>query len=1015
MERRQVIVLFVDLVGSSRLAATLDPEDFGALISGYRSAAAAEIESRGGFVVRYIGDGVVACWGYPRSREHDSRRAIASALAIVAAMEGINREEIVPGVRLSVRIAIDSGVVVVGQIGPSLAGTREIVGEAPTIASRVQQLAEANTVLVTEAVREMAGQNFEFEPRGSHNLRGISEPVTVYRAIDKRPDSDLTSEASSAIFGRDSEQAWLDEHWRIVERGRGQTVAIIGEPGIGKTALVGELRRKLSERAERSLVCHCFEEGQLTPLLPVCDLVRQTIGLAAFSDTKTVRRRITAIAARDGLDRGSSLQILTPLLDARSGSMVNFQSHPQLNPVSFIAEWFATLAARAPMLIVVEDVHWADETSIRFFELLSQRASAARLLLILTSRTSFKERTFRGAETSVLPLGPLNDATVEKLVTRLAGTKGTEVGMERAIARRAEGNPFFAGELVQLAARARPLGRPPDLLVFPSTLNASLLARLDDLGELRWVAQTAAVIGRDFDALVLAKVLELSLADLKPKLEELIAAGILSVTREGLSATHTFKHSLIREAAYSSLLKARRAVLHGKTANVIVTEFPLAAQQHPELVAQHFEGTSFYTEAVRWWALAGEQAGRRSVTTDAIRLLERARALCARLPKQAASLARAQVLNSLGVQYIAAYGYASAAVERVFGEAVAVLDGGEDASQPLLFALWGLNAHSMVRGDVPRALALGAQILRLAESAGDADMLLQGHRVQGLASLLSALHDATANHCHALLERYDSAAHEHHRYRFGGDPKALALAQLAWSEWIMGRIESSDRHANEAVALARSLAHPHTLVYALGVNSLRLLTANDSELAEAVAGETREIAAKHGFSYWIAWSDIVLAAAWGTADPNRADSLLGVAIDRYQLTGARQLIPFALARKAECLIDLHRTEMARGLIDEGLSLVETTGVRLYQAELLRLRGLAYQLDGLSGLDDLAAAADLALRQGALSFVLRSLIAMGDCAGREGLPAGERLRLAETIHRMEGAPETAEMKRARALV
>jgi class 3 adenylate cyclase/DNA-binding transcriptional MerR regulator len=1008
--------MFVDLVGSSRLAATLDPEDFGTVIAGYRRVAAADIEARDGIVVRYIGDGVVACWGYPRSRERDARRSIEAALAIVAAIQALDPAELPLGVTLNVRIALDSGVVMVGQIGPSLAGAAEIVGEAPVIAARVQQLAEPNTVLVTETVRQMAERHFEFEPRGSHDLRGISGAVAIYCAIRKRTDSDVIGGLGSGILGRERDEMWLDAQWRSAEGGHGQTAVIVGEPGIGKTTLVEELRRKLAKKVELSLVCHCLEEGRHIPLAPVRELVRQALGLAIFSDAVAIRARIGAVATRDGLDGDSALQILIPLLDSRLTNELSDLAPPPLNAVSFIVDWFRTIASRAPMLIVVEDAHWADESSIYFFEVLSLRISAARLLLVLTSRTSLNGKRSAQTGAKVLRLDRLSDATIERLVARMTGSDIPELGMSRAIVVRAEGNPLFAGELVRLAAKAQATGRSAGLLVLPSTLNASLSARLDDLGELRWVALSAAVLGRDFNELVLAQVLDMTAVDVRPKLQALADAGILNLSRDGAGATHAFRHSLIREVAYNSLLKEQRAALHGKTASVIVGAFPWIAEQHPELVAQHFEGSALYAEAIRWWTLAAEQAGRRSMTADAIRLLERADALCARLPSGAASLSRAQVLNSLGVQYIAAHGYASANVERAFGQAVALLDRPDGGAKPLLFALWGLHVHSMVRGDVPRALALGAKILRLSETEGDADMFLQGHRLQGLASLLSGSHSDASRHCRALLGQYDAVAHERHRYRFGGDPKTLVLAQLAWSEWISGRIRSSHRHASEAVAFARDLAHPHTLVYALGVNALRLLTANDVELAEEAASETREIAAKHEFSYWAAWSDIILAAVRGTTDPMRGSDLLRVAIDKYQVTGARQLVPFAMAQEAECLIKLQRIENALRIIEEGLSLIEATGVRLYQAELLRLRALARHLQHETcGLDDLEAAADLAEKQEANSFVVRSLITMADCNGREALTPRQRARLAGTIRCIESDPEIAELRRARALI
>jgi tetratricopeptide (TPR) repeat protein len=500
---------------------------------------------------------------------------------------------------------------------------------------------------------------------------------------------------------------------------------------------------------------------------------------------------------------------------------------------------------------------------------------------------------------------------------------------------------------------------------------------------------------------------------LAQKLESLIASGVVVDLGGGLEASHGFKHALVRDAAYNSLLKARRRTMHAKIAKVLTDTFPQIAEAHPELVAQHYEEATLLGEAITWWTKAGEQAGRQSTTVDSIRLLERALALLTRLQDQ--SVRKAEVLNLLGVQYIAAYGYASQLVERAFREAVEIL---ETCYSPahLFSALWGLHVHAMVRADVPRAIEIGVRMLGLAETEGDPHKILQVHRLQGLARLLMGAHSQAAHHYVQVIKQYDPLAHRSHRFQYGGDPAALALAQLAWSEWISGRIALSERHVLEAVAHARQIEHAHSVVYAIGVNALRLLTARRFAHSAEAATEAHYLAEKNGFPYWIAWCDIILAALERLSDPDRGRTLLAAAIRRYEQTGARQLIPYAHALEAECWLDLDRPVEAKLILDAALALVEDTGVRLYQAELLRLRACAaYRLGESNGDAFLGTSLELARKQVARSFELRSLVTGLEKATAEQTRMAARNSLMKLLVEMADEQETIDIRAARRLL
>jgi class 3 adenylate cyclase len=1019
-ERRQVTVVFVDVIGSSRLAQALDPEDFSDLIVAYRRAATTAIEAHRGFVARFVGDGILAYWGYPRAREQDPKRAVAAGLAIIAAISDLNRQPLIAGIQLGVRIAIDSGIVVVGQLGETAGGADDILGEAPNIAARLQQLADPNTVLVTETVRQLVEWQFHFAQHGEVELKGFSAPVRVYRVTAERHNSRHGRPIrSERIYDREIEQGMLDRCWRAIVAGRGQTILISGEPGIGKTALVDYLRRTVTASGGMCVLTSCFPEGIHSPLLPIRDLMRQAIGIALLDELSTLRTKLDVIATRDRLDCDSVNQILLPLLDPGSSEMTftGLAASERKRRSDFVINWLRSIADRSPFLIIVEDVHWADTTSLEFLDLLMAQVAGTRLCLVLTWRTGFQSGWIDRANVTWILLTRLKDEVIDSLVSGMVGHDVADVALRQAITAKAEGNPLFAEELALLANQTRAENRSVDVLTLPSSLNDSLLARLDDLGELKRIAQVAAVIGREFDDMVLARVLDIPRGVLAPMLESLIASGIVVDFGGGLGTSHGFKHALVRDAAYNSLLKARRRAIHTKTAATLAVEYPRVAEANPELVAQHYEEAALFGEAITWWTKAGDQASRHSTTVDSIRLLERARALFARLRGENQLVREAEVLNLLGVQYIAAHGYASPLVEQAFGEAVEILGGGRDeAPGTLFFALWGLHIHAMVRGDVPRAIENGIRMLGLAEAEGDSDKILQAHRLQGLARLLMGAHGEATHHYLEVLKAYDPILHESHRFRYGSDPAVLALAQLAWGEWIGGRIALSQRHASEAVAYARQLGHAHSVAYAVGVNALRLLTAREFAASAEAATEVRNLAEKHGFPYWVAWCDTILAALERSTDPIRGCALLTAAIEQYQQTGARQLVPYARALEAECWLDADRPMEARTALDAGLAVVEETGVRLYQAELLRLRACtAYRLDESTGDSHLGASLELARKQAAGSFVLRGLVTRFEKAAAEGTRNVARRDLMKVLLTMAEQPETADMLAARELL
>ena len=1005
-ERRQVTVAFIDMVGSSRLAAMLDPEDMSELIVAYRRAAGAAIEAHGGYIARFLGDGILAYWGFPRAREDDTARAISGCLAVLDGVDALNAAGLAQGQRISVRIGIEAGIVVVGRLGAhDPRAEAGIVGDAPNLAARLQGRAEPDSIVTTASVRALAAHRFAFVPAGEMEAPGHAHRVALFRVAGPIHGVGRTRPLrADRLYGREQEQALLDQRWRDASSGRGAALALVGEPGIGKSALVGHLRRTVAATGGHWHAAFCQPEGATNPLLPVRDLVRAALGAVEPAE------RLQAIAREGGLEP-EAVSLLRPLIDpwAHLPALPGIGAAERLRRVALaVLALVRASGARRPATIVVEDVHWADDASRAVIASLAEEARRLPVLLVLTARAQGFEPPAALGRSATVVLAPLPAGAIEGLIANLDPEGGLDAEARALIAERAEGNPLFAEELVQLWREAKAQGRGAEILSRASSLNDSLLARLDALGEARPVAQVAAVIGREFAVPLLARVLELDEASVAEAVETLVSAGLVhEIVASG--ATHSFRHALVRDAAYHSLLRARRRAVHARVAGLLLAEFRSLVEARPELPAQHLEAAGEIDEAITWWTRAGDRAATQSANADALRLLRHAEGLVRRLPGGAQSLRRAELLIRIGGQELAVKGNAAPELEAAYAEAVAILEGIGAADHPAMFAaLWGLNTYSMVRGDIPRALALGQRMLGIAR---DEDRLIQVHRVLGLAHLLRGEHAEADRHYTEVLTRYDAARHEHHRFAYGSDPAGVVLSHLAWSQMIGGHLAASDSHALEAEAHARRIAHPHTLAHVLAVDGLRRLIARDRLGAAQRAEEVLRIAGQHGFPYWSAWCAVIAAGAIAAPPPERA-ARIEAAVAEYRATGALQLVPYALGLAAEARLDEGRPHAALALLEEAERIAAATGVALYSSEVARLALVARRAAGLPLTESAAGLAERAAARGAGLWALRALVeAVRDDRGVAG-------RLTALIERLiaEGAdPTLGDLRIARGLV
>ena len=619
-ERRPITVMFCDLVGSTSLAAKLDAEDWRDLVSAYLDEASAAVTGLGGHVLKKLGDGLMALFGYPKAQENDAERAVRAALAIQRALEDFNTRNAAKGApQLIARIGLESGPVVVDATG-------EVFGEAPNIAARIQGTAEPGAILVTATVQRQTAGLFVADDLGAHELKGVSELVTLYRIVRVSGGGRHGgARTPTPIVGREEELDLLGRRWERARSGEGQLALVVGEPGIGKSRLIEEFRARLGETPHTWVEWSSSQLLQNTPLHPIAEWACQRFGadLPAEQRLADLEHTLRLI----GLDPTEYAPLLAPLVDVLLPEDRVAKLAPEdlrRRQLAAMTAWVLAGARTQPAVVAFEDLHWADPTSLDLMRALAERGAQASLLIIATTRPEFRPPWSLRSHHSVISLSPLDRAQVAKMVSELSANHALPRDIVEGVSERTGGVPLFVEEVTRLLLER---GEQGGAQAIPPTLQQSLAARLDRLGEAREVAQIGAVLGRGFSYALLQSVARLDEGALQSALERLAEADILFIEDDGPQANYRFKHALIQDAAYESLLKSHRQALHRRAAEALV-----AADAEPEAVAHHFTEAGLDDLAIEWWGKAGDQALRRSAFQEAISHLGKVRRSSRRSP-----------------------------------------------------------------------------------------------------------------------------------------------------------------------------------------------------------------------------------------------------------------------------------------------------------------------------------------------------------------------------------------------
>jgi class 3 adenylate cyclase/predicted ATPase len=1037
-ERRQVTVLFSDLVGSTALSARMDPEDLREVISAYQKCVAETVRLFGGFVAKYMGDGVLVYFGYPQAHEDDAERAVRAGLDLVAAVARLKTRAL-----LQIRVGIATGLVVVGDlIGSGEAQERGIVGDTPNLAARLQGIAEPNMVVIADNTRRLLGNLFELQDLGSKDLKGIATPVRSWAALaagsmESRFEA-LHASGLIELIGREEECELLLRRWSKAKTGEGQVVLISGEAGIGKSRLTAALLERLATEPHTRLRYFCSPQHTDSALYPIIGQIERAAGLARDDTPQVKLNKLDTLLAQ------SSTSIQDAALIAEALSLPNGGHHsaPDLTSeqrrqrtLNALILQMQALTRQNPVLMILEDAHWIDPTSLEAFGRAVDRIPSLRLLMIVTFRPEFEPPWIGRPYVTAITINRLAQRDVEAMIDRVIGDKILPADIRQDIIERTDGIPLFVEEITKAVLEAgngsaaeRIIGAVPSpALVVPASLHASLMARLDRLGPAKDIAQVGAAIGREFSHALLASVVRKSEAELGSALERLVQSGL--VFRHGVPphASYLFKHALVQEAAYSTLLREARRALHAHIAATLESQFAEIAERQPELLARHCTEAGLIEKAASLWGKAGQRSLARSALAEAAEQLTRALAQTAALPATPAQRReeiRLQVALITPLMHVKGYAApeTTAAAERardLIEKAKALGETAEDSLLlfSMLYGIW-VARHVAFDGDVMRSLA--AQFLALAEKQEATAPLLHGYRIMGLSLLLTGDSAEGRAHLDRALALYDPAKHRSLAMHFGQDARVSALAYRSLALCILGYPKAALAETERALSDAREIGQAATLMFALALTALTHICCSNYAVANALVDDLVVLANEKGASLWQAGGMALRGCIFTlTGRSSDAVELITSGIAAWRLTGATVWLPFYLSHLARAHAELGQFDDAWRCIGEATTAVESTKERWYEADVIRMSGeialMSPQQDAAKAQTYFERALAIALAQHAKAWELRAGMSMARLWRDQGKRDEARDLLAPIYGWFTEGFDTIDLKQAKALL
>ncbi|GLS19923.1 adenylate cyclase [Labrys miyagiensis] len=1031
-ERRNLTVLFVDIVGSTALATRMDPEDLREILRSFQRCCREAIEKYDGYIARYVGDGLLSYFGFPVAHEDDPERAVNAALCVLASVSSLSFAH---NTHVQIRCGIATGLVIVGDlIGEGPNSEFALVGEAPNLAARLQEHAGPNQILLAEQTRSLIGESFELTDLGDRSVHGYDKPVRAWRVI--RPNvvgsrfAAYRAAQLSPFVGRERELATLMERYERARSGDGQILGICGEPGIGKSRLVAHFSDRLKGDPHRILLFQCSPYHRSSPWYPVSRFIE----IAAKLDrTVSNDRKLPKLEAWLKGTCGGAWRECVPFL-AASMSLPNPERYPALDLAQKPQKTQALLSlldllrkdsARQPVVLIVEDLQWIDPSSLELLTLLAHDLRDLRVLTILTYRPQFVFPFGSRQSFASFVLNPLEKDEAIQLVQSLTPDNSLPSTMIERIVRKTDGIPLFVEEVTKVvlqdADTSQDVATIPARRVrsVPETLHDSLMARLDQVAPIKAVAQIAAVIGREFTASLLKAVAPLSAQAVKEAIAGLSRVGLLFETGQEAGETFAFKHALLRDAAYASLLHVERFKLHVRIAESLRQDFANLAETTPELIAHHYAQGEEYWQAANYWLKAGTQASKRSAFIEAIAHLQSALGVFHHLPENADRDAlELKIQNSLANALIAAKGYGAGETIQAFKRARQLCERDPNGST-ILAVLNGLVGIHYMRGEFEQARSVAQDLLQRAQDQQNATAMLMGYRILGMSRFaMGELREAKLD-LEKAISLYDPDIHAPLVLIYPHDFKATSQVYLGLILVLLGDIDNGLGHCHEALDYAEKLNHSHTRCYVLAFVAGCYLVAGKAALAFPIAEQTIALATDSEFPQWVAggfmvrgWARLELGRLEGAVEDIR-NSIRGL-----EQTGRLVWSQFAHLLLARGLAETGQHAAAMELIEDIVEQIGNSEGRWYAAEVRRLRAdllAAAEAPPPDVEADYETAIAIAAEQGVLIWHLRALNALASFWRAHGRQAEARDRLLAFRHGLEGQVSSSERQRSTALL
>lgn len=958
-ERRQLTVMFIDLVGSTELSRRLDPEDLRDILYMYQDLFDSIVLKHQGKVIQHLGDGIMAYFGYPVAHEDDPQRAIISGLEMLSRLKELNeKQEQEKKVALQVRIGIHTGVVVVGATGGNTHSEMLALGEAPNLAARIQGLAQPDTLLISAATNKLLRGQFITEPLGHFEMKGFSDEIELFKVIGQKEISEIElvpSEGLSTFVGREVEKIQIMERWGLARDSKGQIVLISGDAGIGKSRLVQSIVDEIFVEEVPYLVFKCSPFNRNTTLNPVISTLRAEIHLDRNEPEAESLVKLEQFIKSKGLNQNLDLPLIATLLSIPLTEEYDEikTSAGRLKALTFqsLVKWLK--AEKRPSLILFEDFQWADPSTLELFELFFSEVPSSHILFIGTFRPEFIPDWVAGPHQMHIVLNRLTRKQTESMIRQLAGVLPEYVITD--IQEKTDGNPLFVEEVTKLLLESGVLIKSQQgyqlqgslkSLSIPSTLQDSLMARLDRLGPAKEIAQIGSTIGRDFSYFLVKAISKLDDKLLQELLQQLVTAEMLLVSGESPESMYTFKHALIQESAYNSLLKKRRQKFHCRIVETFESDFPDVVETNPELMAHHCSEGGLLEKAIPFWRRAGEMAISKSAHQEAIIHLKEGLNILRQLPVTKENIENEIMLQiALGVPLTALRGYGSEEVEQAYSRARTLCTKLGNTMQ-LIPTLYGLWRYYLLTAQYVEAKNLSQQLLELSGQSQKTLHKAIANRAAGSTHFYLGELDQARHHL-AQIDKMDNMPGEQ------ADPLLFdvvdawvtARSYESWTLWLQGEVDKALEQIDAAVEMAYQLNHPFSMALSTCFANWLYQFHGDREKTLEITEKSLNIARQNGFTFWVGWAEIIQAWAMDT-DPEE-DKYLEVMYEGFELwksLGSRLGSSYFLYLIAESQMLHGRTSEAWTSLEEAKAFNKRTQEGWWSAEIHRLEGKLHELE-----------------------------------------------------------------------